>query len=228
MQKNKVLVCFLQDVSGSMDDNGRSPQKWAETASGFRVFVDSLKADPDVEYLLSLTLFNTVADNRFVAQPLRTIDSNYMSWVKPQGGTALYDSLGETIQRNEVAAGLVDKVIYVVVTDGEENASRTWTKETLHSVVDGKLNGGKTTFQYLGAQPETWDEAAKIGIVAGSTVKYDVNNVVGAYAAFSEGINNFSKSAELSCRNITHSYTSADTLRNSGLEFDTTAKVDQP
>ena len=112
-----------------------------------------------------------------------------------------------------------DKVIYIVMTDGEENSSTQWRKDTIHTLVDTKLQSGNVTFQYMGAQPESWDDAAKIGLGA-AALQYDQSNYVGTYAVMSSSINEFSKSNVRSSMTMTKDFGNADLLRAANLKVD--------
>ncbi len=120
-----------------------------------------------------------------------------------------------------------DKIIYIIVTDGEENESRTWNKDSIHSVIDAKIREGKSTFQYLGAQPETWQDAVKIGFSVGQTVRYDQNNYTGTYTAMASATNNFSASNLRSSRSMTASFADDNLIKSANMcvvkEDDTTA-----
>ena len=213
-RKQKVLIKFLQDNSGSMQ------VRWAETVSGFKLFVNDLKSKKDVQYSLSLTLFNTLTQPVIVVLPLDEVSSDALSAIQAGGGTALYDALGQSLAA-DLGEASFDKIIYVIVTDGEENSSRTWTKDRIHTLIDEKISGGKSTFTYLGAQPETWDDAAKIGLHAGMTVGYDLNNTQIMYAAVADSVSKFSSSSARATSNLVGAYAGKDLVRAANLTVHT-------
>lgn len=209
-RKQRVLIKFMQDNSGSMEP------RWLETVSGFKLFVDDLKSKKDVKYALSLTLFNTLTQSVITALPIHEVDSDALSAFRSGGGTALYDALGESLGA-DLGESAFDKIIYVIVTDGEENSSRVWTKDKLHTLIDEKISGGKSTFTYLGAQPETWDDAAKLGLSAGMAVACDIDNSRGMYAAVADSVNNFSSSALRATDNLVGAYAGDNLIRAANL-----------
>ncbi len=211
--RQAVHVKFLQDRSGSMQGG------WNETLNGFKVFVNDLKKKDDVKYLFSLVTFDTQIDVPLVAVPIADVDANILAQYPPRGGTALYDALGRTLAGELEMAAVSDKEIVLIVTDGEENASKTWTKDVIHAIVDGKLKEGLTTFQYLGAQPESWSDSAKIGLGGANTVQYDLNNVRNTYMTVADAVNNFSSSSMKSCRSMTASFANGDLLKASNMKF---------
>jgi uncharacterized protein YegL len=185
MAMSKVLVNFIQDRSGSMQS------VWGETLSGFRKFVEDLRlsaARDGVEYLFSLTTFDTAVETPVAIQPIKSVDLGILAQHGPRGATALYDAVGSTIQNTDANRHGAEKIIVVVVTDGHENSSREWNKDNLHSAIDARLNEGNWTFTYLGTQPETWDDAAGMGVAAGSAARYTSAMAGAAYSALASSV----------------------------------------
>src|SRR5260370_16134090 len=192
MAMSKVLVNFVQDRSGSITSC------WDETLSGFKKLVEDLreKGPKDgVEYLLSLTTFDTLVESPIMAKPIAEVDTGELAKHGPRGCTALYDAVGATIENASANDRGAEKIICVVVTDGYENSSREWTKDRLHKTVDAKLNLGNWTFVYLGTQPETWAEAGAIGVGAGSISTYPTQIAPAAFAFTSAALPSFGTSS---------------------------------
>lgn len=205
-KKQRVLVSFLQDRSGSMNSN------WSETLNGFKVFVKDLQSDAvEVDYSFSLTTFDTLIDKPYQATPIAQVDPDILAGFGPRGGTSLYDAMGATIEDITRLANDFDKIIMVIVTDGGENTSRAFNKDKIHTLVDECLKTDRWTFQYLGTQPETWGDAGNIGLGVGSTMTFSNIGAQGAaaYNVTSDGIKNFSKSAFTSTNNLGSRYAGA-------------------
>jgi uncharacterized protein YegL len=188
---NKVLVNFIQDRSGSMSD------VWTETLSGFKKFVEDLRdgASKDgVEYLFSLTTFDTQVETPIVGQPIASVAPDELAKHGPRGSTALYDAVGTTIKNTEDNSHGADKIIVVIVTDGHENSSREWNKDTLHKSIEAKLKLGNWTFTYLGTQPETWADAGALGIATGAVANYQGNRATATYSMTANAVRSLSKS----------------------------------
>lgn len=213
IKRPRVLVNFLQDFSGSMESG------WTETSSGFKTFVNTLKAKEDVEYVFSLTLFSTYIQKLVVARPIREVDGELLQRLRPSGGTALCDAFGGIITESKKDSFEADKIVYVIVTDGEENSSTMWTKEAVHALVDAEISAGKSTFQYLGAQPESWSDSAQIGIAAHDTVLYDSHNVGAMYRCVGAALNNFSSSHLSATTSMTRSFADDNLIKEAGLKF---------
>ena len=202
----RILVLFIQDRSGSMSTN------WIETLGGFRAFVEELRLKDDIDYRFSLTVFDDRVDNVLTAVPLKDVKIEILAKYPPRGMTSLFDAVADTIQANATMATEVEKVICIIATDGENNASHKWGKDSLHTLIDSKLREGNWTFQYFGTQPETWADAANIGL-GNATVGYSVLNAPAVYAAAASAINNFSVSALRSAGcTLTTSYADSDKL----------------
>ena len=77
----------------------------------------------------------------------------------PSGPTALYDAIGDTINwfRNE------SDVLMVIVTDGQENSSKQYTKCQVHELIDEKKNTKNWSYVYLSSDLETYTQGNNIG-----------------------------------------------------------------
>ena len=148
-----------------------------DTIGGFNTYLAGLGEEQKVDYLFSLTLFNTTFENRYVAQPLtavRALDTgNYV----PDGWTALYDAIGSTVRalESKEKAGKMpplDKVMTVIMTDGYENSSREWTLAAIRQLIAQKEKEGNWTFVFLGATPDAWSVGMGMGVQAGNTARY--------------------------------------------------------
>lgn len=177
----KILVSFIQDRSGSM------ASVWEETLNGFKTYVKDLqkdqKKDDEVEYLFALTAFDTVIDTPHLGDPIASIDTGKLKDFGPRGSTALYDAVGKTLQALDDNKTLTfDRAIVVIVTDGQENSSREWSKDALHAAIDERIKRGNWSFVYLGTQPETWDDASSLGMGQGASSTYNAQNAAQTYA----------------------------------------------
>jgi len=211
----KVLVNFIQDRSGSMQS------VWEETLNGFRAFIKELreKGEKDgVDYLVSLTTFDTLVEAPVIAEPIKNVDLNVLAKHGPRGSTALYDAVGATIQNTDANRHDADKIIVVVVTDGHENSSREWTKDRLHSAVNAKLNAGDWTFTYLGTQPETWDDAQALGLHRAAASSYDPLRTPAVYTALATSVLRMSSSPHRSTDDLLGLFTTPEERISAGIK----------
>ena len=76
-----------------------------------------------------------------------------------RGCTALLDAIGKTI--NNLDKKVNNKVLFVITTDGLENASREYNKDKIKSLIEQHSNW---EFIYIGANIDSYGEGASIGI----------------------------------------------------------------
>ena len=117
----KILISFIQDRSGSMSS------VWEETLSGFKKYVEDMQADQkkddEVEYILSLTTFDTQIDKPYIGVPIASVDGGKLKDFGPRGMTALYDAVGKTLQAIDDDKSITfDKAIVIIFTDGQDNS----------------------------------------------------------------------------------------------------------
>lgn len=188
-QKQRVLVNVILDKSGSM------ASKQNDVIHGFNAYVDGLDKEDKVDYLFSLTLFDTQVAYRDVALPLAQIkkldDRSYV----PGGNTALNDAIGITVRKVDAERPQVDKIVTVIMTDGEENSSREWTHDAVRALIDQKEKEGNWTFVFLGAAPDAWDQGKSLGIAAANVARYDASHYRDVFACAAVGTNALSASA---------------------------------
>ena len=213
--KTKVLVNFIQDRSGSMQTI------WDETLNGFKEFVKELQTKgpaENIDYLFSLTTFDTVIDMPLKAVPIADVTLDALASYGPRGATAIYDAVGKTIDATMQAKDdTITKVVCVIVTDGQENSSREWTKDAIHKAIEAKLNLGNWTFTYLGTQPETWDEASSIGVGAGASANYVGAQASAAYSNVAQAVHTMSRSSAMGSRSLLSRYGNAKSMRGAGM-----------
>lgn len=114
----------------------------------------------------------------------------------PCGGTALLDALGRCITDLGKSLMLVPeeqrpgKVLFLVMTDGEENASREYTKSAVANMVKTQEDVYSWNFIYMGANVDAFSESQGMGMRAGSTIAYNATSrgVGAAYGVMSKSV----------------------------------------
>lgn len=140
-----TLVAFLLDRTGSMD------QCRDETIKGFNGYLDELKKQKLGDLRFTLTQFDSIAvEVIHNAVPLAQVKRLTEETYEPRANTPLYDAIGRTIRETEKAAGDKYKVLFVTLTDGEENASSEWTDASVKALIKEKEDKAKWTFAYIG------------------------------------------------------------------------------
>lgn len=119
----------------------------------------------------TLVKFNDKVNRVIKNQPLEEIKLLESNDYKPSGATALYDCIGDTIEwfRNE------KDVLLVIVTDGQENASRSFNKSEVTKMIEDKKKNNGWTYVYLSNDLKTASQGDSIGCQRSS---YATNAIV--------------------------------------------------
>lgn len=156
------IVCVI-DKSGSMEP------KRNDAIGGFNSFLEQQKQIPG-EAKITVALFDhgykLIEEGTSIQNCKPLTKSTYV----PDGSTALLDAVGSTIDRvgerlhNTAKEQRPDKVIFVILTDGEENASHSYTRKSVQDKIKHQTDVYKWEFIYLGQSDEAWTDAESIGI----------------------------------------------------------------
>src|SRR5213076_3329044 len=89
----------------------------------------------------------------------------------PRGTTPLYDAIAQMIHQVDKSGVAYDRTVFVIMTDGLENASIEYDKKKLHDLIEEKEKTGRWTFVFLGADQNAWAEASKFAPQSSSMVQ---------------------------------------------------------
>lgn len=164
--KKETFITFILDETGSM------ATCFEGTVSGFNEYIQTLKAKK-LNAKFTLTKFDSEKfEVVHSAVPLKEVKKLSRENYRPRAMTNLYDAIAKTIKEAETAIGKSKaNVLCVVMTDGQENASKEYTREKLSQLIKQKEKDG-WTFVYLGANQDSFQEAGALGYAAGNTVNY--------------------------------------------------------
>jgi uncharacterized protein YegL len=162
MNKNITEIIFLLDRSGSMAGLE------SDTIGGFNAFIKK-QCQLDGETLVTAVQFDDqyeVLWNGTNAKNVKLTDREYYV----RGSTALLDAVGRTIL--DVGHRLCKasenqkpgKVIFVITTDGMENASREFTYEKVKELIKHQQEKYSWEFIFMGANIDAVKEADNLGI----------------------------------------------------------------
>lgn len=141
---------FLLDRSGSMETCRD------DTIGGFNAFVDAQKVDGGT---MTLVLFDHEVDVLYQNKAIGEVEPLTANTFVPRGGTALYDALGHVLKMD-----LPRDTVCIVLTDGDENSSRTYTAAHVKDLIENKQTNDGWSFVYLGANQDTIMNAERLGI----------------------------------------------------------------
>ncbi len=162
-----ILINFVLDKSGSMQSIQEA------TISGFNEFKNSQAAE-DGEAFFTLTLFDTVFSTVCEAVPVREVMDLDRTTYVPDGMTALFDAIGHTMRITDdfVAAHKPDQVLFVIMTDGMENASREFSGERIFQMIEDRQKLAEYEFIYLGANQDSYAVGRQMGVRDGRMLDY--------------------------------------------------------
>ena len=170
MKKNLTELVFILDESGSM--SGLT----ADTIGGFNSLISKQKGE-EGEALVTTVFFSndskTVHDRLPVGEVPKLTDKEYV----PSGCTALLDAVGDTIRhisdihRYVRKEDVPEKTLFVITTDGMENASRRFTQSEVKKMITAQQEMG-WEFLFLGANIDAAETAGSMGIRAENAVEY--------------------------------------------------------
>jgi Mg-chelatase subunit ChlD len=176
-------VFMVVDKSGSMH-----PLQ-DDVIGGFNTYVNKLAEDTEHEYRITAILFDTsVRRHSEAKKPAEIAALDYRSYA-PGGTTALYDAVGDAIyDAGRVTIKPADKVLVVIMTDGEENSSREYTTEAIKFRIQDREKQG-WEFLYIGQGLDTWNQASGMGLRATSYLHTNSSKgaTVGTYGGLASG-----------------------------------------
>lgn len=171
-------------ISVVIDESGSMMSILNDTIGGFNTFLETQKETPG-EATFSLTKFSNKTNLVYSFMDIKEVPVLTKSSYRPSGGTALYDAIGETIIGcgNKLAAmqeyERPDKVMIVIITDGEENVSREFTHANVQQMIKHQSDIYKWEFVFLGANINAERTAVNLNIKLGNTM---------TFAATSDGV----------------------------------------
>ncbi|QJD50846.1 hypothetical protein KNV00_gp173 [Streptomyces phage Bmoc] len=153
-----VDIVLIVDRSGSM----ATIQMEAETAIN-QFLKDQKELEGDV--FVTFVQFDNKYEQVFEKVNLPNVPRVEIT---PRGMTALLDAIGRTVV-NYVPR--TEKTIYVIMTDGLENASQEWTNDAVKNLIEEEKQHG-SEFVYLGANQDAVSVGAKMGIPVASSLTF--------------------------------------------------------
>jgi len=188
MNNNLTEIIFLLDRSGSMAGLE------SDTVGGFNAFVKK-QCELDGDTILTTVLFDDeyeVLWNGIDAREVKLTEKEYFV----RGTTALLDAIGKSIldvgirlskTREDRRSG---KVIFVITTDGMENASREFTYEKVKEMIRHQQEKYNWEFIFMGANIDAAKEADSLGIDIENSYNFEASHkgVENMYDMISESI----------------------------------------
>ena len=172
MNSNLTELVFILDRSGSMAG------LVSDTIGGFNAMVEKQKKE-DGEAYLSAVLFSNDSSVLYDRVDVREVEPMTERQYFVGGGTALLDAIGSAVHhianvhkyaREEDRPA---KTVFVITTDGMENASRRFTYDEVRKLIERQREQYGWEFLFLGANMDAVSAARRFGIREDRAVRYE-------------------------------------------------------
>ena len=189
MKKNLTEIVFILDRSGSMAGLEN------DTIGGFNAMIEKQKGEPG-DALVSTVLFDNLSEVIHDRVEVQNIQPMTRKEYYVRGCTALLDAVGGAIHhignvhKYAREEDRPEKTLFVITTDGFENASRKYTYDRVKAMIQRQKEQYGWEFLFLGANIDAAKEAARFGITEDRAANYHADhqgtNVI--YEAVSEAV----------------------------------------
>ena len=160
---NKTELVFILDRSGSM--SGLE----SDTIGGFNAMLEKQQAEPG-KCRITTVLFDHAYEVLHDRIDIKAVNKLTAKEYFVRGTTALLDAVGNAInkidnaQKNTAEDHRAEKVLFVITTDGMENASREFSYDKIKSMIERQKAKHNWEFIFLGANIDAVEVAGRFGI----------------------------------------------------------------
>ena len=175
MKKELTELVMILDRSGSM--SGLE----ADTIGGFNGMIEKQKKE-DGEAYVSVILFDDQSEVIYDRVDIGKVEPMTDRQYYVRGCTALLDAVGDAIHhignihKYAREEDVPEKTIFIITTDGMENASRRYNYNKVRRMIERQKEKYNWEFIFLGANIDAAAEAAKIGIGASRAARYECDS----------------------------------------------------
>ncbi len=148
--KKEMDIVFLLDRSGSMGGMEE------DTIGGYNSYLKEQKKN---NVKVTTVLFDDKYEVLHQRESIKNVNELTRNEYYVRGCTALLDAIGKTI--NYMDSEKAKKVIFIITTDGLENASREFNRDKIKEMIE---NHNNWEFMYIGADIDSYQEGSAIGI----------------------------------------------------------------
>ena len=174
MKNNITELVFILDKSGSMAGLE------SDTIGGFNSMIEKQKKQ-DGECFVSTVLFDNESEVLHDRVKLASIPKMTDKDYTVGGGTALIDAIGDAIHhvgnihKYARAEDVPEHTMFVITTDGQENASHRYTSDQVKRMIERQKEKYGWEFLFIGANMDAVETAARYGISKDRAVNYNAD-----------------------------------------------------
>ncbi|HHT68262.1 MAG TPA: VWA domain-containing protein [Firmicutes bacterium] len=198
MKQGLVELVFILDKSGSM--SGLE----SDTIGGYNSMLAKQK-QVEGECVVTTVLFDHGYELLHDRIDIKAVQAITEDDYQVGGSTALLDAMGRTInkiataQKNTSEEYRAEKVMCVIITDGEENSSREFSLEKVKQLVEQHKEKANWEFVFLGANMDAIQTAGYFGISSDRAQSFhaDKEGVALNFAVMSESVAEFRRSGKV-------------------------------
>ena len=175
MKKGLTEIVFILDRSGSMSGLEK------DTIGGYNSMLERQKKE-EGEAIISTVLFDDKIEVLHDREDLFEVENITDKDYYVRGCTALLDAVGSAIQRiSSIQKELPEderpeKTMFIITTDGMENASREYTYSKVKKLVEEKKKKQHWEFIFLGANIDAVEVAGRFGVSKNRAVRYECDS----------------------------------------------------
>jgi uncharacterized protein YegL len=185
---SKTRIMVILDESSSMSGQRQ------EVITGYNDFLRKQRVIEGDEATLSLLKFNTICTWISVEIPVKQVTDLTGAEYTPNGGTALFDAMGMGIMRAEEGINNeTERVLCLIITDGEENSSRTYGRGQIQDMVKERESRDNWTFAYIGVNPIS--VTRDFGIPTNNSIQFCAQSVSRTFRMSSEATVEYRRSS---------------------------------
>lgn len=170
-KQNFASINVIIDESGSMH------KLTADTIGGFNAFLAEQKAFPG-EAIFTLAKFNSAVSYVCEGVDINNVEPLTDKTYTPNGGTSLLDAVGDVINKTGQRLAAMeesarpDKVVVLIITDGEENSSYRFNNEAIKAMVEHQRDKYSWNFVFMGANIDAFRAGTSLGVSSQNSVQY--------------------------------------------------------
>lgn len=197
-QNNVTEMVFILDRSGSMAGLE------SDTIGSFNSLIEKQKKLDGKAYV-STVLFDNLTEVVHDRVEIQNIKPMTEEEYFVRGCTALIDAIGgaihhiANIHKYARPEDVPSHTVFVIITDGAENASRHYTSDRVKAMIEKEKEQYGWEFMFIGANIDAVETARKYGIDESRAVNYNADTVGTSivYEAVESAVNSIRFSNEL-------------------------------